>query len=48
MSWATAQESATVPVIIIRANDPEQTRHEVGPETLVLPGDTIEVERHLF
>ncbi len=36
------------PVIIIRANDPEQTRHEVGPETLVLPGDMIEVERRLF
>ena len=36
------------PVIIIRANDPEQIRHEVSPNALVLPGDTIEVERRIF
>lgn len=36
------------PVVIIRANDPEQTRHEVTPDALVLPGDSIKVERRLF
>ncbi len=33
---------------IIRANDPEQTPHEVTLGELVLPGDSIEVERRLF
>ena len=36
------------PVVIIRANDPEQTAQEVDADTLVLPGDTIKVERRLF
>lgn len=40
-----AQEDA---VIIIRANDPEQTPYEVTLGDLVLPGDSIEVERRLF
>lgn len=35
-------------VIIIRANDPEQTPYEVTLGDLVLPGDSIEVERRLF
>ena len=35
------------PVVIIRANDPQQ-RYEGDSEALVLPGDTIEVERRLF
>ena len=36
------------PVMIIRANDPEQTRQEVSPAALVLPGDMIEVERRIY
>jgi polysaccharide export outer membrane protein len=36
------------PVIVIHANDPEQTEHETGLGDLVLPGDTIEVRRRLF
>lgn len=36
------------PVVIIRANDPEQAAQKVDPDTLVLPGDTIKVERRLF
>ena len=36
------------PVVIIRANDPEQARQEVSPDALVLPGDIIEVERRIF
>ncbi len=35
-------------VIIIRANDPQQTPLEVALGELVLPGDSIEVERRLF
>ena len=35
-------------VIIIRANDPEQAPLEVTLGELVLPGDSIEVERRLF
>ena len=40
-----AQENV---VIIIRANDPEQTPLELTLGDLVLPGDSIEVERRLF
>lgn len=36
------------PVVIIRANDPEQAAQQVDPDTRVLPGDTIKVERRLF
>lgn len=35
-------------VVVVRANDPAQKRTDVGLETSVLPGDTIEVERRLF
>lgn len=35
-------------VVVVRASDPEQKRTDVGLETPVLPGDTIEVERRLF
>lgn len=35
-------------VVVVRANDPEQKRTDVGLETPVLPGDTIEVERRFF
>ncbi len=36
------------PVIVIHANDPGFAKNEVGLDTPVLPGDTIEVERRLF
>ncbi len=35
-------------VVVVRGNDPEQKRIDVGLETSVLPGDTIEVERRFF
>jgi len=35
-------------VIVNRANDPDKTREEVSTDALVLPGDTVEVERRLF
>ena len=36
------------PIIVIRANDPEQEKIEVGQDALVLPGDLFEVDRRLF
>ncbi|MEX2648734.1 MAG: polysaccharide biosynthesis/export family protein [Alphaproteobacteria bacterium] len=36
------------PVIVIHANDPGFAKNEVGLDTPVLPGDTLEVERRLF
>ena len=35
-------------IIIIRANDPEQIELEVTQGGMVLPGDSLEVERRLF
>ncbi len=35
-------------VTIIRANDPNEERIEAGLDTMVLPGDTIEIGRQAF
>lgn len=35
-------------MFIIRANDPRQKKVRVDPETLVLPGDVIEVSESMF